>query len=162
MIRAGVEKLCQKYGTLFVVAAGNENASAVQGGPGGQYNSFTVGATYGANYDKVTVFSNYSLAGDLRTKPGAIAASTSRGHRSSYPPRVQGPTAKGQHRMATLAPLEWRSGDLDYGVHDLRPHAPRKVMAHPVELDQSRARNGIRHQAPVLDRHQHVVDAMYD
>lgn len=63
----------QKYGTLFVVAAGNENASAVQGGPSGQYNSFTVGATYGTNYDKVTVFSNYSLSTDLRTKPDLVA-----------------------------------------------------------------------------------------
>ena len=63
----------EKYKTIFVVAAGNENASAVQGAPSGQFNGFTVGATFGANFDKVTVFSNYSTDADRRSKPDVVA-----------------------------------------------------------------------------------------
>lgn len=63
----------EKYKTVFVVAAGNENASAVGGAPSGQFNGFTVGATFGSSFDKVTEFSNYSLATDLRSKPDVVA-----------------------------------------------------------------------------------------
>ena len=35
-------------------------------------------------------------------------------------------------------------------------------MAHALELEQPRARHRLRHQAPVLDRHQHVIDPMDD
>ena len=63
----------EKYGTVFVVAAGNENTSAVTYAPGGEYNSFTVGATYGTNFNNVTIFSNYALPADLRTKPDLVA-----------------------------------------------------------------------------------------
>lgn len=68
-----LDYVAEKYGTVAVVAAGNENASAVQGAPNGQYNGFTVGATKGTNYDRVTDFSNYSTATDLRTKPDLVA-----------------------------------------------------------------------------------------
>jgi hypothetical protein len=68
-----MDYVTEKYGTVFVVAAGNENSSAVSGAPNGQYNSFTVGATYGATYDRVTVFSNYAVPTDLRTKPDLVA-----------------------------------------------------------------------------------------
>lgn len=68
-----LDYVAEKYGAVAVVAAGNENASAVQGAPNGQYNGFTVGATFGTNYDHVTSFSNYAVATDLRTKPDLVA-----------------------------------------------------------------------------------------
>ena len=68
-----LDYVAEKYGTVAVVAAGNENASAVQGAPNGQYNGFTVGATGGTNFDRVTDFSNYATATDLRTKPDLVA-----------------------------------------------------------------------------------------
>src|SRR5207244_1670156 len=68
-----VDYATERFGAMIVAAAGNENSSAVTGTPNGQYNSFTVGATYGRHFERVTGFSNYSLGTDKRTKPDLVA-----------------------------------------------------------------------------------------
>lgn len=63
----------ERYGMNIVVAAGNENDTAVNQVPGGLYNGYSVGALGGADYRRVTDFSNYTLDNDARTKPDLVA-----------------------------------------------------------------------------------------
>jgi hypothetical protein len=63
----------ERYGMNVVVAAGNENDTAVNQVPGGLYNGYSVGALGGADYRRVTDFSNYTLDSDARTKPDLVA-----------------------------------------------------------------------------------------
>lgn len=63
----------ERYGVNIVVAAGNENDTAVNQVPGGLYNGYSVGALGGSDYRKVTEFSNYTLDSDARTKPDLVA-----------------------------------------------------------------------------------------
>lgn len=63
----------ERYGMNIVVAAGNENDTAVNQVPGGLYNGFSVGALGSPNYRRVTDFSNYTLDNDARTKPDLVA-----------------------------------------------------------------------------------------
>lgn len=63
----------ERYGINVVVAAGNENDSAVQQTPGANYNGLTIGSVMSPNYKRVSVFSNYSFDNDVRTKPDLVA-----------------------------------------------------------------------------------------
>lgn len=65
--------VAERYGMNVVVAAGNENDSAVRQVPGGAYNGYTVGALGGKNYQRTTLFSNYADDDDARTKPDLVA-----------------------------------------------------------------------------------------
>jgi hypothetical protein len=65
--------VAEKYGANVVVAAGNENDTAVRQVPGGLYNGYSVGALSGPTYQRPTDFSNYALDNDARTKPDLVA-----------------------------------------------------------------------------------------
>lgn len=67
-----VDYAVEHYGATITVAAGNENVSAVDYTPGGNFNGVTVGATGGSRFDHVTSFSNYAV-GDVRSKPELVA-----------------------------------------------------------------------------------------
>lgn len=65
--------VAERYGMSVVVAAGNENDSAVNQTPGGNYNGLTIGSLMSPNYKRASAFSNYALDSDTRTKPDLIA-----------------------------------------------------------------------------------------
>ena len=65
--------VAERYGVNVVVAAGNENDTAVKQVPGALYNGYTVGALGAPDYLRTTEFSNYSLDSDARTKPDLVA-----------------------------------------------------------------------------------------
>lgn len=65
--------IAERYGVNVVVAAGNENDSAVTQVPGALYNGYSVGALGGPTYRRTTEFSNYAFDSDGRTKPDLVA-----------------------------------------------------------------------------------------
>ena len=68
-----VDYVAEHYNTSVVIAAGNENNSALASAPNGSYNGLVVGAVSGRRFDTVAGFSNFALPNDVRSKPDLVA-----------------------------------------------------------------------------------------
>lgn len=68
-----VDYVAEHYNTSVVIAAGNDDNSALASAPNGSYNGLVVGAVGGRRFDTVPTFSNFALPNDPRSKPDLVA-----------------------------------------------------------------------------------------